>query len=85
MNHTKYRHATYLKFGDMFFTSPTTLELEAKAIIDFTIKENLILYCRRFSVFVAAIMNLHTLIISQRNAACITEIFNPFKTEAVII
>ena len=43
-----------LKFGDRFFTYLTMLKLEAKASICSAIKENIILYCLKFSAFVVA-------------------------------
>ena len=49
-NKVKYRDVIYLKFEDRFFT----LGLALKGSINFTIKENLLLYCRRFLVFVVA-------------------------------
>ena len=49
LHKVKHRDAIYLKFGDRCFTSLTTLGLEAKASICSTIKEILILYCRKFS------------------------------------
>ena len=45
-------HAIRLKFGDKILTSLTKLVLAAKAIICSTIKENLLLYCRKFLAFV---------------------------------
>ena len=56
-NNVKHRHAICLKFGDRFFTSLTMLVLEARASICSTFKENLILYCRKFSAFVVAVIN----------------------------
>ena len=46
-------YAIALKFGDEFLTFLTKLVLEGKASFCSTIKENLLLYCRKFSVFVA--------------------------------
>ena len=40
------------------------LGLEAKVSICSTIKENLFLYCRKFSAFAVAIINEHALITS---------------------
>ena len=56
-NKVKRPDAIYLKFGDRCFTSLTMLVLEAKASICSAIKENLILYCRKFSAFVVAVIN----------------------------
>ena len=53
----KHRHAICLKFGDRIFTFPTMLGLESKGNICSAIKENLILYCRKFSEFVVAVVN----------------------------
>ena len=53
-NNVKDRHAIFSKFGDRFFSSLTMLGPEVKASICSTIKENLILYCRKFSAFVVA-------------------------------
>ena len=51
LNSVKYRHAICLKFGDRFFTSLAMLGYEARASICYATKENLILCCRKFSVF----------------------------------
>ena len=51
-NNVKYRHAICLKFEDRFFSLLTMLGHQANASICSTIKENLSLHCRRFSVFV---------------------------------
>ena len=56
-NNVKYRQAIFLKSGDKFFTSLTMSGLEAKISVCSTIKENLILYCRKFSVFAVAFNN----------------------------
>ena len=56
-NNVKHRHAICSKFGDNFFTFLTMLGCEAKASIFSAIKKNLILYCRKFSAFVVAVIN----------------------------
>ena len=52
----KHCHAIILKFGEKFSTSKTKLVLEVKACIRSTIKEILPLYCRKFSVFLFALI-----------------------------
>ena len=47
-NNSKHRHRIYLKFADLFFTSLIMLVLEAK--------KNLLLYCRKLSVFVTIVI-----------------------------
>ena len=56
MRIVKHRYAIRLKFGGKFLTSLTKLLLEAKAGICSTIKENLLLYCRKFSAFVIVVI-----------------------------
>ena len=56
-NNLQHRHAICLKFGGKFFTSLTMLGCEAEASISSTIKENLMLYCRKFSALVVAVIN----------------------------
>ena len=51
-NNSEHCQAICLKLEDRFFTSLTMLGLQAKANICYTIKENLLLYCRNFSAFV---------------------------------
>ena len=52
----KHRYVVRMKLGDKFLTSLTKLEFEAKASICSTIKENLLLYCRKFSGFVIIVI-----------------------------
>ena len=52
----KHRYAIRLKFEDKFLTSLTKLVLEVKASICSTIKENLLLYCPKFSAFVVIVI-----------------------------
>ena len=52
----KRRYAIRLKFGDKFLTSPAKLVFEAKANICSSIKENLLLYCRKFMAFVVVVI-----------------------------
>ena len=49
-------HVIRLKFGDKFSTFLTKLVLEGKASICCAIKENLVLYCRKFSAFVVVVI-----------------------------
>ena len=56
-NNIKYRHAICLKPGNRFFASLIMSGHEAKAINYSEIKENLILYWRKFMVFVGAVIN----------------------------
>ena len=56
-NNVKHRHAICLKIGGRVFTSLAMLGCEAKGSICSAIKENLILYCRKFSAFVVAVIN----------------------------
>ena len=51
----KHCYANYSKFGDKFLTFLTKLVLKAKASICSTIKENLLLCCRKFSAFAMAV------------------------------
>ena len=55
-NNVKHHDVNYLKFGDRFFTSLTMLGLESKDSISFKIKKYLLLYCRKFSAFVVAVI-----------------------------
>ena len=65
----KRRYAIRLKFEDKFLTFLTKLVLEPKASICSTIKENLLLYCRKFSAFVVVVIILHIFY----SKACITK------------
>ena len=56
MYNVRHRYAIRLKFGDKFLTSVTKLVLEAKATLCSIIKENLLLYCRKFSAFVVVVI-----------------------------
>ena len=52
----KHRYAIRFKFGDKFLASPTKLVLKEKASISSTIKENLLLYCHKFSAFFVVVI-----------------------------
>ena len=52
----KHPYAIRLKLGDKCLTPLTKLELEAKTRICSTISENLLLYCRKFSAHVPAVI-----------------------------
>ena len=52
----RHRYAIRLKFGDKFLTFLTKLVLEGKTSISSTIKENLLLYCRKFSEFLVVVI-----------------------------
>ena len=52
----KHRYAIHLKSGDKFLTALTKLVPYAKVRIYSTIKENLLLHCRKFSAFVVVVM-----------------------------
>ena len=52
----RHRYALRLKCGDKFLTFLTKLVLQGKAGIGSTIKENLLLYCRKFSAFVVIVI-----------------------------
>ena len=49
----KHCYEICMKFGDKFLTSLTKLVLEAKANIGSIIKENLLLYCHKFSALLS--------------------------------
>ena len=61
-NNVKHCHEICLTFGDRIFTSLTMLRLEAEASICSTVKENLLLYCSKFLVFVITVIIKNTLI-----------------------
>ena len=52
----KHRYVIRMKFGDKFLTFLTNLVLETKASICSTIKENMLLYCRKFSAFAVVVI-----------------------------
>ena len=52
----KHRYTIGLKFGAKFLISPTKVVLEAKAMISSTIKEILLLFCRKFSAFLVFVI-----------------------------
>ena len=52
----RHRYAVRLKFGDKFLTFLTKLVFEGKASICSATKENLLLYCRKFSGFVVVVI-----------------------------
>ena len=56
-SNVNHRHAIYLKSGDRFFTSLTISACEAKASICSAVKENVLLYCRKFLAFAVAVIN----------------------------
>ena len=56
MYNIKHLYKICLKFGDKFLTSVTKSVLETKASTCSAIKENLLLYCHKFSEFVAVVI-----------------------------
>ena len=56
-NIVKHHHPICLKFRDRLITSLAMLGLEAKGRICSVIKENLILYCRKFLALIIAVIN----------------------------
>ena len=52
----KHRYAIRMKSAGKLLTCPSKLSLEKKARICSAIKENLLLYCRKFSVFFAVVI-----------------------------
>ena len=72
IDNVKHRNAILLKFGGKFLTSLTKLVLEGKPSICFTVKENLLASCRKFSPFAVAVIISPIFIarsVSQRNTA----------------
>ena len=55
----KYGYEISLKFGDKLFTILTRLMHKTKSSIRSTIRENLLLYCRKFSTFVVVVIIYH--------------------------
>ena len=51
----KHLHVIRLKFGDQCLTFLSKLVLEGKASISSTVKENIVLHCRRFLAFAVAV------------------------------
>ena len=73
----KHLHEIRLKVGNTFLTSLNKLVVEAKASICSTMKENLVLRCRKFSAFAIVVIIQHNSItrhVSQRNATVIENI-----------
>ena len=58
----KYRNVIRFKFVDKLLTFLTDLVLEGKASILYTIKENLLLYSRKFLAFVVVVIIYHIFI-----------------------
>ena len=54
--HVKQRHVIRLRFGEMFFTFLTKFVFEAKASTCSIIKENVLLYCRKFLAFAIVVI-----------------------------
>ena len=52
----KHSYAIRLKFEEKFLGSLTKLVLEVKGSIYFRIKENVLLYCRKFLAFVGVVI-----------------------------
>ena len=52
----KHLHLVRLKVGDISLTSLTKLVVQVKASICSKTKENLLLYCRKFSMFVIVML-----------------------------
>ena len=67
LNNSKYHHAIFLKFVDLFFTSLTKLVIEAKTSIFSTIKKINFILSYVFGIFIA-VMNERFLI----TKVCIT-------------
>ena len=55
----KHLHEIRLKVGNTFLTSLNKLVVETKASICSTMKENLVLRCRKFSVFAIVVIVQH--------------------------
>ena len=73
----KHLHEIRLKVGNTFLTSLNKLVVETKASICSTMKENLVLRCRKFFAFAIAViiqLNSITRYVSQRNTTVIENI-----------
>ena len=60
-------YAVLLKFGYKFSTSLTKYMLEVKISICSTVKENLVLYCLKFSVFVVVVIIFCETLLAMEN------------------
>ena len=67
MYNVKHRYAVHLKSGHRLFSSLTKVMLKEKASTVSTIKEIVLLYCRRFSSFVFVVMIQHRKTACNRN------------------
>ena len=73
ISNLKHHYAIRLKFGHKFKTCENKLVLKTKANIQSTIKENILIYCRKFSSFAVVVVLQHIFItrsLTQENTAC---------------
>ena len=56
ISNLKHHYAIRFKFGHKFITSQNKLVRKTKANIRSTIKENILLYCRKFSSFAVVVV-----------------------------